>query len=119
MTASTLLPAIERFSPDRPVILPEGGDLWGRHWPELIEVVRSYRDAPQPMQDALVPLLQANGFRTREEQAASFRFALLRAAALDPYMSGEERSRYARRFGVHPVRRAWWWVRRQHETWDG
>jgi hypothetical protein len=111
---------VASFKAARPeVIVPPECQFFASHYREVIETVQRMRDAPQPMQDALIPLLEANGFCTKRQQDDNMRCALLRAAALDPMMTGDERVRYARRFGVSPLRRAWWWVRRQHSSYSG
>lgn len=79
---------------------------------EQLEFVRDAKNWCQPDQDTLLPLLQANGFQTAEQQAANRRKALLRAAAIDPMMIGDERRRYATEYGLPNAIRALWWVRR-------
>lgn len=114
-----------RFGSDYPspdwAHLPGDQRVRRRTGDPLLVFLREASDWPQPMQDDLIPLLQANGFRTAEEQAANMKRALLRAAALDSLMSGRERRQYARRYGRPNAIRLVWWVRRQlkWETWDG
>jgi hypothetical protein len=81
--------------------------------PALVALVAQARNWPQPMQDQLIPLLESNGFKTEEQQAANMKKATLRAAARHEMLTGNERRRFAQQYDLPNAVRAVWWLRRR------